>query len=307
MKTFYGHGKLMLTGEYLVLNGAETLALPTGFGQRFDVSPIEEPEVLWRSYDPKGHEWLNVLLSLPDLRLISATYDTPDENTDMDFAERLKELLIKTRGLNPNFLNTDQGYLVNTHLEFDRDWGLGSSSTLIYFLSQWANVDPYILLNKTFKGSGYDVACAASKGPLTYKLEKGQAVVNQVEFNPSFKKDLFFVHLNQKMNSRSGIAHYKNQPQDKILQATGQVDGITSQVLDCKSLSDFEFLMREHESILSSILNLPTVHSSLFSDFKGMVKSLGAWGGDFVLASGDPSYFKSKGYNTVIPYEKMIL
>jgi hypothetical protein len=41
-----------------------------------------------------------------------------------------------------------------------------------------------------------------------------------------------------------------------------------------------------------------------------MIKSLGAWGGDFVLATGDDktiSYFKSKGYNTVIPYSKMAL
>ena len=48
----------------------------------------------------------------------------------------------------------------------------------------------------------------------------------------------------------------------------------------------------------------------LFNDFNGALKSLGAWGGDFILAATetDPtSYFKNKGLNTVIPYKDMIL
>ena len=44
-----------------------------------------------------------------------------------------------------------------------------------------------------------------------------------------------------------------------------------------------------------------------------VVKSLGAWGGDFVLAASAmdsaaiTAYFKSKGLNTIIPYEQMVL
>ena len=39
-------------------------------------------------------------------------------------------------------------------------------------------------------------------------------------------------------------------------------------------------------------------------------KVLGAWGGDFILASGGENtvdYFKDKGYTTVIPYREFIL
>ena len=45
-----------------------------------------------------------------------------------------------------------------------------------------------------------------------------------------------------------------------------------------------------------------------FQDFKGEIKSLGAWGGDFILASGldSPSYFKSKGYKTIIKFDDMV-
>ena len=53
-----------------------------------------------------------------------------------------------------------------------------------------------------------------------------------------------------------------------------------------------------------------TVKEALFPDFKGIVKSLGAWGGDFVLVISNDNpkaYFNSKGYEIIIPYSKMIL
>ena len=65
----------------------------------------------------------------------------------------------------------------------------------------------------------------------------------------------------------------------------------------------------KHESLLALLLNKTTVQKLYFKDFKGVVKSLGAWGGDFVLASGNDTsveYFKDKGFQTIIPFEKMI-
>jgi hypothetical protein len=55
---------------------------------------------------------------------------------------------------------------------------------------------------------------------------------------------------------------------------------------------------------------LSTVKETLFHDFEGVVKSLGAWGGDFVLAiskENPTDYFKAKGFEVVIPYSEMIL
>jgi len=48
----------------------------------------------------------------------------------------------------------------------------------------------------------------------------------------------------------------------------------------------------------------------LFSDFSGSIKSLGAWGGDFVLVahSENPTaYFKEKGYEVIFSYHQMVL
>ena len=61
---------------------------------------------------------------------------------------------------------------------------------------------------------------------------------------------------------------------------------------------------------MSEILNISTVKLRLFSDFKGTIKSLGAWGGDFVLvfSKEDPTiYFKNKGFETIVTYSEMIL
>jgi hypothetical protein len=68
--------------------------------------------------------------------------------------------------------------------------------------------------------------------------------------------------------------------------------------------------MEQHEIIMSDVLETKTVQENLFPDFKGVVKSLGAWGGDFVmvLSKENPTaYFKEKGYPTVLSYEEMVL
>ena len=81
-------------------------------------------------------------------------------------------------------------------------------------------------------------------------------------------------------------------------------------MIGATTLSDFELFMDRHETVLSAILKMTPVKERLFPDYYGTIKSLGAWGGDFILATGDEksiSYFKSKGYNTVIPYSKMVL
>src|SRR5690606_17098005 len=56
-KTFYSNGKLLLTGEYVVLDGAVALAVPTTLGQSLMVEPIGEPKIEWQSLDAQGNIW----------------------------------------------------------------------------------------------------------------------------------------------------------------------------------------------------------------------------------------------------------
>src|SRR5690606_10074625 len=101
---------------------------------------------------------------------------------------RLFEILHAAKQLNSDFLNS--GCQVETRLTFPQDWGLGSSSTLINNIAKWAQIDAYKLLENTFGGSGYDIACAEYNGPITYQLGK-QRTVKDVDFNPVFKEALY--------------------------------------------------------------------------------------------------------------------
>lgn len=312
-KQFYSNGKLLITGEYLVLDGALSLALPTLYGQSLTVKETEKAHLTWKSLDEKGKIWFEATFQLQQLTPINprqGTEKTVEDKSSLEsdkITQTLRAILLEAQKLNPDFLNTKTGWEITTTLNFPRNWGLGTSSTLINNIAQWANVDAYTLLWNAFSGSGYDIACAQHNGPITYQLKDSKPIVHSVDYNPSFKNNLFFIHLNQKQNSRDGIAQYRSK-EVNLFSTLSQINSITQRILTCSRLGQFEKLIKKHESIISEILGVPTVKEQLFPDYKGAIKSLGAWGGDFILATGNkstPEYFKEKGYTTIIPYSKM--
>ncbi len=297
MKTYRSNGKLLITGEYAVLDGALSLALPTQKGQTLCVIP-KENGFSWKSFDLNGQIW----------------YEMDEKSTKFgDLSGKITETLIKILNvaseLNPDFAKKLKNCSVETHLEFERDWGLGSSSTLINNIAQWAEVNPFELLFKSFGGSGYDIACAKNDTPILYQLENEKPKTYPLRFNFPYKNQIYFVHLNQKQNSKEGILLYKTiSKSKKNLIAT--ITEITENIIRTNSLSDFCTLIDQHEQVISDFLKLPKVKDLYFPDFQGSVKSLGAWGGDFVLAISNEgnteNYFKRKGFPTVIPYQEMI-
>jgi mevalonate kinase len=298
-KEFYSNGKLLLSGEYAILDGALGLAIPTSYGQSLHITPKASGFLEWTSFDENKEVWFSAKFGLKSWDVVS----TSNEAT----AQTLLTLLLEANAQNPLLLTDSDGFQIETHLTFPQSWGLGTSSTLINNLAQWARVDAFQLLRNAFGGSGYDIACAQHNAPITYQLKAGEPQVTKIDFDPVFKESLYFVHLNQKQSSKEAIANYREQRFDKS-EFINRVSGITRQMIEATTLSGFESLMEEHEALLSSILKIEPVKQRLFPDYFGMVKSLGAWGGDFVLATGDEqtvSYFTSKGYNTVVPYSKM--
>ena len=98
--------------------------------------------------------------------------------------------------------------------------------------------------------------------------------------------------------------------QQFLTKKTATISEITNRMLLSPNLETTIDLLSHHEIILSDILELETVKERLFSDFNGTIKSLGAWGGDFVmvLSKENPTtYFNSKGYETILTYDEMIL
>ena len=303
------NGKLLISGEYFVLDGAKAFALPCKFGQKFIVNHKEaeyktDRVLNWNAYTKNNVLWLDTKINLDSLTII---------NNNSKEAIMLLKIIQVCKELNPLFLSSNHTYTVEAKLDFPRSWGLGSSSTLIYFIAKWAGINPYELLEKTFGGSGYDIACASSNSPIVYTRNKINPIVHHIDFNPNFKDRIFFVHLNEKMNSRSAIQYYKNLQLDKT-KIINSINSITEQFLLSKNILEFEECINSHENLISETLNIDKVKDTVFTDYWGSVKSLGAWGGDFVMmtnANKDESYFKDylneRGFNTVLRYDEMIL
>jgi mevalonate kinase len=301
-QTFYSNGKLLISSEYLVLDGAKALALPTKFGQDLIVEEGKNKEIVWKSFDKDNSIWFNETLLFSEIIEKKTFESLTEKNT-------LIAILHEAFLLNPDYINLSEGYNVTTQLTFPKFWGLGTSSTLINNIAQWIKIDAFTLLKNSFGGSGYDIACAQNNTPILYQLESGKPIVESVVFNPSFTNQLYFVYLNKKQSSKNAIASYYKKQNNIVLFIT-KINTITNTILLSKEIESFISEIENHEIILSEILETKTVKETLFSDFSGTIKSLGAWGGDFVLAVSkeNPSaYFKEKGFETILTYEEMIL
>jgi mevalonate kinase len=303
---FYGHGKLLLSGEYFVLDGAEALALPTTVGQSMKVKYRHsyQPTLNWKSVDHSGKVWFESDYEFWHFRPIRPT----GNETETFVAEALKAVRMQ----NPHFLRDEMDVFVETKIEFPLEWGLGSSSSFIYNVAQWAYVSPFELLKKTIGGSGYDIACAQAMGPITYKKYDGKPQWESAPFNPSFKDQIFFVYLGQKQNSAREVIKYQDMKIEGKQQIANELSQLTREMIHANDLVTFNKVIKTHEDIVARALNYSKVKDLYFSDFWGEVKSLGAWGGDFSMVTSDRSpqetreYFEARGFSTVIPFSEII-
>ena len=91
-----------------------------------------------------------------------------------------------------------------------------------------------------------------------------------------------------------------------------EMNSIVEQFIDSTTIEEFENSIRIHECFISKHLLLDKVSEIYFNDYWGAVKSLGAWGGDFVLVTNTKSeealkkYMNEKGYYTVIKFSDLI-
>lgn len=299
-QTYYTHGKLLLTGEYLVLQGAKALALPLKLGQSMTVAPAKQENRIHWVVLSSNRQWFLCAFQLPGFKIV--------QNTDSEKAVILKKIFETIQQLNPEF-PFEKGFKIQTKLEFDPNWGLGSSSTLIANLASWTNVDPYQLNKLIFNGSGYDLACANADGPVIYR--KGEKPV-PVNLSFPFEDQMFFVYSGTKKNSRQGIERFLNVTID-ISTFVHRINEISENIHQIKTLDEFQQLVREHEKIISEIIHEQPVYDKYFNDFNGAVKSLGAWGGDFYLVASSMNkeetadYFRKKGLETIFAWDELVL
>ncbi|MBM3919213.1 MAG: hypothetical protein FJ344_06910 [Sphingomonadales bacterium] len=383
VRDYHARGKLLLTGEYVVMQGALALACPTRRGQSMYISTHCPGCIHWKALTPRGEVWLEAEWTLNGmefnatqgfgrqpldssgrmpLNLVGVTRKGM-ESSVVRLEEWITRTLFLSRKANPDRFNEEvdrieaEGVSVETYLEFERDWGLGSSSSLISLLAQWWGCPAMELHALTQGGSGYDQACATAAGPIHYQLmgEGFQSFphtgfstetqsdpkpdtqtdlspdiqsdlrpsnrpipqpclrpcIQSVAFRPIFHEHILFVYTGMKQSTDHSLRKYLSRPQSPEPDVL-ELSECTRQLTAAADLKEFMEIMHRHEKIISDLLGFEPLQTSLFSRFPGQTKSLGAWGGDFILAATpDPDqakkFLKSSGYPVHFSFHDLLL
>ena len=298
---FSSNGKILLTSEYLVMDGAKSIAFPSKLSQELNVININSESFFWKAYDHNNNLWFQEKFKIKQNEFL---YDGKKNLV----SERLKNLF--------NHLSTKIGHKIfygkefNSKLNFNRNWGLGSSSTLVNNLAKWARVDPYELLNSTFKGSGYDIACCDKTNPIIFMKKENKIEIIDISFRVNFLEKIYLIYTNRKQSSESSLnKYYKNKiDRKKSIQTINQIN---DEILKCCNLNEFEYLINKHEEVISKFSGEKILKKTTFKDYDfGIVKSIGAWGGDFILVTSKDEknleYFKRKGLNTIFKMNDLV-
>ena len=144
IQNFYAHGKLLISGEYLVLRGAKALAIPLKYGQSLQIIASDgKPQLIWKANYP-GKKWFKAIYN--------TSYLDIQETDNPELAQRLQNILKEARQLNPAFLTQQANITAISSLNFPPEWGIGSSSSLMANIGRWAKVDPFELNRRIFGG-----------------------------------------------------------------------------------------------------------------------------------------------------------
>jgi mevalonate kinase len=291
---FTAHGKLLLTGEYAITQSARGIAMPTSFGQHLSVESHQGPEhVLWEALDHENQQWFTAGFDR-DGRVL--------HSTSAAMAEKLQGFLAPVR--NSNAWNAP--VRVQTKVDFPRLWGLGTSSTLCALLAQWAEIDA-LTYRKLHGGSGYDLACAQASGAISYALADGEPQVLPVEL-PEVLQSVVFVYRGAKQQTDSSLKLVGRKPFSPA--QCQEISRLSEGFLQVNSLEELEAIIEEHELFIANHLGLERAIEGPFKGVHGQVKSLGGWGGDFVMLTRfeeNRQWLETNGFNTIIPFETMAL
>lgn len=291
------NGKFLITGEYIVLRGAEALAVPLGFGQSALLVPNDGEAVYWEGFAPDG-KWFETAFDGESLSVLMGA--------DADKSERLVKIIAEIRKQSPNFLKS--GWWVRTDLDFNPAFGMGSSSTLLSLLCDAAGADAFPVLKNTFGGSGYDLACAFAEKPIIYTLVDNKPSSKEVELPSHITEHILFVYSGNKMVSSGEVKKFSSlNIEDSVIDSFTQ---LTRETIATKDIQVFSDILVEHEHKMGELLG-QDVLKKRFSDFNGVVKSMGAWGGDFFMAVAEDvqyakEYFTAKGFSPIYTYDEII-
>lgn len=299
---FYSNGKLLITGEYLVIIGAEALAMPVKFGQSLSLSVNDNSGFTWQTF-VEAEQLLKCNFKN------NLSFDGCNNSINPTF---LQNVLKAAKKLSSDFENKTKGISFISEINFDINWGLGSSSSLISNIAYAFDIDPFELHFAVSKGSAYDIACARANSAIIYSVEDKSPNIKEISFKPDFNENIYFVYLGRKQDSSKSVRDFLKS-KNNFSSELNLVSQLSKELIQAKTISDFNYLINEHEDIISSVLKVQKIKNQFFYDFEGSIKSLGAWGGDFIMVSSHwdfkkiKSYFAGKKLNTIFRFDEMSL
>ncbi|MCU0327634.1 MAG: hypothetical protein MUE53_01480 [Chitinophagales bacterium] len=264
----FAQGKLMLTGEYLALRGATSLALPLKFGQSLEV--YSDLAMSWeaRDYD-------------------DTVFYTWQMTANLHLEDKLQQCFRYIADLGKMNEDSFNQRKFITKLTFNKHWGLGSSSTLVCLLAKYFDVNPYALNAHVFQGSSYDIACGYAKSPILYtRIDESNAKV--VELNlPQWTDFIYFVYSGQKQSSIQSIRSNRENIQQTSESLIFEISEISKSITQTKQVSEVIDLFEYHDTLISSVLGHKPLSHDLGHKMPFYSKYLGAWHGDFFMILSD--------------------
>lgn len=287
MKAFYAPGKVMLCGEYTVTIGQEALALPVQLGQWMRVWEFEmkdEWKLVWQSQAVDGQAWWNMSFSLEQFLVEPDTLfqEFADDAIALNLLKLLQQLPMKT-------WTPGKSVRIETQLQFPREWGLGSSSTLCALLAQWAHADAQQIQKNVWGGSGYDVAIATVGKPLVYWIQHEEPQWAEWRLAADLSQNWWILMPGTKQNSRDSLNLVKERLQE--LQQEPFIMHQLKQIIDrikmAEDVPTLEAGLEMYQAILGTMLELETPYQQWgWQPVRGgLCKWLGAWGGDMILVN----------------------
>jgi len=284
---FRAHAKILLFGEYLMLDGYLGLAIPLRHGQTLTVEPRKKKGIQVHGYTVDGLVWQDEVW--------------PSTQSSL-FHKSLTWLA--TQWYLPS-----GDWTLTTQLSYPQHWWLGSSSTFLDLLAQWTGCDPFALYRAVSLWSGYDIACARQKKPLLYDplTMDSQAV----DLESSLLASMYCVPCGQKQSSDKAIAQYRARSH----QGPDQYDR-------CEFLDGLLYEqtvwwwiqgMTYHDEVIVSLIDQPALMTTQPRIGEiGYGKWLGAWWWDCFLILSDQGYEDVRAachaawYDTCIPLQMMM-
>ena len=300
MNSLYVHGKLLISAEYMVLHGSLALAIPLKQGQSLQRIRSENPRLFSWKATYLDQTWFSASLDPSSLEILTSS--------DPVKGQWLRSLILACIELMPSFQEDLFKWNVETQLDFSPQWGFGSSSTVTALMAEWAEVNPLDLHFMVSEGSGYDVACAIADGPIVYRIRDDAPHYQHVDFYPPFSEQIYFAWLGSKQPTADHLKDIAESFQPTY-EDIHTFSCFTEAMIQAPDLTSFQQLMEEHELKLAKILKTERISVSHFPRIPGTVKSLGAWGGDFVMIASSAheddlfNYLYDKGIKVIFRYQ----